>query len=138
MTAPPTPTSATPHTARAAYETGSAFWIAEAKRHDRRLEWLGTSRLLVFFVTLLGGLWVLRSHPGGAAWLLAPVALFVALVARYGQERERLARARRGAAWHERNLARLDGRWAGTGPTGEEHVRDQHLVARDLDVVGEA
>jgi hypothetical protein len=135
MTAPPTP--ATPETAKAAYESRRAFWTAEAARHDRQLERLGSARLLVFFATLLAGTWIVRAHPGWAAWLLVPVGLFVALVALHAQSRERLARARRGAAWHERNLARLDDRWAGTGPTGEEHASEQHLFARDLDVVGE-
>ena len=138
MTAPLTSPHAASENARPAYEARLAFWTAEATRHDRRTEQLGTARLLVFFVTLIGGIWILRAHPGWTAWLLVPVGLFIALVALHAQAREHLARARRGAAWHERNLARVDERWAGTGPTGEEHVPEGHLFARDLDLVGEA
>jgi hypothetical protein len=122
---------------RAGYEARRAHWEAQAARHDRRMERLGSARLLVFFTGLLLAIWVLRSHPGLAPWLLLPVGLFVALLVWHAQARAALASARRGAAYHERNLARLDGRWAGAGPTGERHAPESHLYARDLDVVGE-
>ncbi|MFI5179043.1 MAG: DNA mismatch repair protein MutS, partial [Vicinamibacterales bacterium] len=41
--------------------------------------------------------------------------------------------------FYERALARLDGRWAGTGgETGARFLEDAHLYARDLDLFGEA
>ena len=72
-------------------------------------------------------------------WLLAPVAVFFWIGARL--ERAVTARARldRSVAFYERALARLDGRWAGTGgETGERFLDDAHLYARDLDLFGDA
>jgi hypothetical protein len=121
----------------AEYERRLAQWRSEAARLERQQERLGLARLLLFFATLGGAVWVLRSHPAHAAWLLAAVAAFAVLVVRHARVGERLVRARRGIAHHERNLARLAGRWSGTGRTGEDGVPEGHLYARDLDVVGE-
>ena len=93
MTAPLTSPHAASENARPAYEARLAFWTAEATRHDRRTEQLGTARLLVFFVTLIGGIWILRAHPGWTAWLLVPVGLFIALVALHAQAVDRWARS---------------------------------------------
>jgi hypothetical protein len=138
MTARPTATPASLAAVRTAYEARLAFWTAAAASHAKRLERLGGARLLVFFAGGAGWIWVVRSHPAWVLWLAVPAGLFVVLVMLHAQVRERLAEARRGAAWHERNLARLDERWAGTGPTGEAHVPPNHLFALDLDVVGHA
>jgi len=126
-----------PHATAAEYERRLAAWRGQVVDDERLQERLGTARLLLFFATLGGAVWVLRVHPAFAAWLLVGVALFVALVVLHARIGERLQRARRGIAHHERNLARLDGRWAGSGPTGEADLPETHLFARDLDVVGE-
>ncbi len=70
-------------------------------------------------------------------WLLAPAAAYVWTGGRL--ERALTARARfgRAVAFYERALARLDGRWAGTGgETGDRFLDDEHLYARDLDLFG--
>ena len=49
------------------------------------------------------------------------------------------ARLGRAVMFYERALARLGGRWAGTGgETGDRFQDDGHLYARDLDLFGEA
>jgi hypothetical protein len=72
-------------------------------------------------------------------WLLAPAAAYVWI----GGQLERALGARacfgRAVAFYERALARLDGRWAGTGgETGDRFLDDEHLYARDLDLFGAA
>ncbi len=119
------------------YERRLQSWRALVAVDERRQERLGLVRLLLFFATLGGAVWVLRLHPDFAAWLLVPVALFAMLVVLHARCGERLVRARRGIVHHERNLARLAGRWAGYGPTGEAGLPETHLYARDLDVVGD-
>ena len=48
-------------------------------------------------------------------------------------------RLERGIGFYERALARLDGRWIGTGSeTGDRFVDDAHLYAHDLDLFGPA
>ena len=72
-------------------------------------------------------------------WLLAFAAAFYWAGAQL--ERAINARARLGRAvlFYERALARLDGRWAGTGgETGDRFLHDEHLYAQDLDLFGEA
>ena len=72
-------------------------------------------------------------------WLLAPSAAFV--WAGVWLDRAVNARARwgRAVAFYERALARLDGRWAGTGgETGGRFLDEAHLYARDLDLFGAA
>jgi hypothetical protein len=69
------------------------------------------------------------------AWMLAPFAGFIVLVAvhaRVLQRNERAARARR---LYERGVDRLEGRWAGSGPDGARFLAD-HPYARDLDLFG--
>ena len=70
-------------------------------------------------------------------WLLAPAAAFAALLVGHARVRRRRRQAERGIAFHERGLARLDGRWAGTGRTGARFVDPHHPYADDLDVFGE-
>jgi hypothetical protein len=72
-------------------------------------------------------------------WLLVPAAAFVWT----GGPLDRAVRARarfvRSVAFYDRALARLDGRWAGTGgETGDRFLDDGHLYARDLDLFGAA
>ena len=70
-------------------------------------------------------------------WLVAPAAAFVILLAVHQRVRRRRLRAERGAAFYRRGIARLDGRWAGTGRTGARFSDPHHPYARDLDLFGE-
>ena len=72
-----------------------------------------------------------------AGWLLLPALVFAGLVVWHGGIRHRQARARRAAALYEAGLARLDGRWQGTGSRGDDFVPEGHLYAVDLDLFGE-
>ncbi len=69
-------------------------------------------------------------------WLLAPAAVFFWLGGRMQALEERRAGLSRAIAFYDRALARLDGRWAGTGESGERFLDDHHLYARDLDLFG--
>ena len=72
-----------------------------------------------------------------AWWLFVPAAAFFWAgnqLDRAIKDRERLNRA---IAFFERALARLDGRWAGTGEAGDRFADDSHLYSRDLDLFGE-
>jgi hypothetical protein len=72
-------------------------------------------------------------------WLLAPAAAFFWAGARLERAVHTRARLGRAVMFYERALARLDGRWTGTGgETGDRFLDDAHLYARDLDLFGEA
>lgn len=71
-------------------------------------------------------------------WLVAPLLLLIVLgfrMYRLEVERDGLSRA---VAYYERGMARLDGRWAGRGETGEGFLDAGHLYGLDLDIFGPA
>ena len=72
-------------------------------------------------------------------WLLAPAIAFFWAGGRLDRAVNARARLTRSVAFYERALARLDGRWTGTGgETGDRFLDDGHLFARDLDIFGPA
>jgi hypothetical protein len=81
---------------------------------------------------------------GFAAWrgilspwvLLAPAALFAALVRRHDHVIRAREACARSVAFYERGIARLEDRWAGGGDWGERYRDDRHLYANDLDLFG--
>ena len=92
---------------------------------------------LAAFVAALALAWLsLGAHRISAAWLAVPLAAFVALAALHDRVFRARARLRRAIAFHERALARLDGRFAGTGTPGDEWADPAHPCALDLDLFG--
>jgi hypothetical protein len=99
-------------------------------RRDR----IGYLRLLVF----LGAAAIVwyAFHGLSIWWILAPLAMFVALV--WWQSRmERDAEcSRRAIQFYERGLARLEDRWHGEGEDGARFADPHHACASDLDLFG--
>ena len=82
---------------------------------------------------------VFAHHLFSVWWLLAPAALYFWAGGPLDRAIKLRARLDRAVAFYERALARLDGRWAGTGgETGDRFLEDAHLYARDLDLFGAA
>ena len=72
-------------------------------------------------------------------WVLAPAAAFFWAGGRLDRAVNARARLDLAVAFYERAIARLDGRWAGTGAeTGDRFLDSAHLYARDLGLFGEA
>jgi hypothetical protein len=69
-------------------------------------------------------------------WAAIPVVVFVTLAVQHESLLRVLERRRRAARFFERALARLDGRWAGTGEPGDRYLDPAHPYARDLDLFG--
>jgi hypothetical protein len=105
-------------------------------RLDRRDAAIARGRLAVFVAALALGWLALVAHRLSAAWLAAPVAGFVVLAALHDRLFRDRSRLRRAIAFHERALARLDGRFAGTGTSGESFADPAHPYALDLDLFG--
>ena len=105
---------------------------------ERQHRTLGYLRLLVVLAAVAMAFVAFDRGALSGWWLLVPAAAFFGLgggLQRLETERARLSRA---AAFYERALARLDGRWAGTGEKGVRFVDEHHLYARDLDIFGNA
>ena len=93
---------------------------------------------LALAVVILVGIWAAWDRQlFAAAWLLLPVAAFLALVLWHQNVRHARERARRAGQWYEAGLARLEGLWPGTGARGDSFVPAEHLYASDLDLFGE-
>jgi hypothetical protein len=69
-------------------------------------------------------------------WAAIPLMVFITLAVRHERVLRVLERRRRAARFFERGLARLDGRWAGTGEPGDRYLDPAHPYARDLDLFG--
>jgi len=108
---------------------------AEIAARERRHRALGYWRLAavacgvaIVGMALFGSVSVL--------WAAIPLVVFVTLAVRHERLLRVLERRRRAARFFERGLARLDGRWAGTGETGDRYLDPAHPYARDLDIFG--
>ena len=69
------------------------------------------------------------------AWALVPAIAFGGLLVVHARVLNRAERAQRAHRLYQRGLARLEGRWAGTGMDGSRFL-DDHPYARDLDLFG--
>jgi hypothetical protein len=105
------------------------------RRHVR----IGNLRGIVFVMVLAAAFAAFGRGVFSGWWLVAPVAMFVWVSVRLDAAVNARERFRRAVAFYERALARLEGRWSGTGgETGERFLEDSHMYARDLDLFGEA
>ncbi len=109
--------------------------MAEISAREARHQQLGYYRL----ASVVAGavvLWLAIEQSISILWLLIPVAVFVGLIVLHEQLLRRLERRRRAAAFFEKGMARLDGKWAGTGEAGERYSDPEHPYAADLDLFG--
>ncbi len=124
-------------------DTVHAEYTARLARHSAARDALAQrdSRLsdirLYIVVAAAIGAWLAWGGHWFSPWLLVlfPLA-FVVLAIGHERVAARLALARRRVAFYERGLARLEGRWAGAGVSGERFLAPEHPYAADLDVFG--
>ena len=108
---------------------------AEAARVGQLDDVLGNARLGLFVV---GVALAILAWQGGTSWVVpaGAFALFVPLVAAHARIIGRRRRAERVATFHEKGVARVDGRWAGQGSSGARFLDEDHPYAADLDLFG--
>ncbi|BDC51385.1 DNA mismatch repair protein [Bryobacterales bacterium F-183] len=111
------------------YEARLAHWRTVLQAEDKRYGQFSDFRMW----TVIAGL--------GLAWWDLPyagiaAAVFFVLMVMHSRIDERRIAARRGIAYFERGLARLQGKWAGSGPTGDRFLDSNHVFAADLDLFG--
>jgi MutS domain V len=100
---------------------------------DRRV---GDARLLAFLVLVVLGVLIVRGAGIALWWLLLPVLGFATLVFIHESIRQAADRSRRSVQFYANGLARLDGRWQGTGSSGLSYLDNDHPYAADLDLFG--
>jgi hypothetical protein len=107
-----------------------------AQELDRKLDRLGSLRLLVFGIGLVLVWLVFVSRIIGAWWLALPAVAFVFLLFRYDRVRRAGRKAQRAVSYYEFGLDRLEDRWPGRGHAGQRFLDENHLYALDLDIFG--
>jgi hypothetical protein len=109
---------------------------AEAARWAKIERSVSYSRLAVMLVLLVAAWLSIQSALFSPWWTALPLLAFLALVIVHRRVLERGAVATRAAGYYEAGLARIEDRWAGTGPTGIRFLAERHPYAVDLDLFG--
>jgi hypothetical protein len=107
--------------------------LAEAKKMEGRIANL---RLLVFLIAIPVVYGSLVREWFSPYWIAAPVAMFTGLVIAHAPTIKSIASLECAARYYENGIARVEGRWHGTGMTGEHLIPHDHPYAADLDVFG--
>ncbi len=109
---------------------------AEIALRERRHQWLAYARLAAA-VSALAVVWMALARDAfSILWVLVPVAVFVAFIVIHENLLRVVERRRRAQRYFERGMARLDGKWIGTGEPGDRYLVPEHPYAQDLDLFG--
>jgi CBS domain-containing protein len=126
-----------PRDPRAEYRRRIEFWSDEIARADRQYLLISNSRLVLAAVIAFLAWQAFVSYRIAPIWPLLATTGFVGLAILHARMQLRIDRARRARQLYERGMARLDARWAGSGPDGARFL-EGHPFARDLDLFGPA
>jgi len=108
---------------------------ADIAARERRHRILGYSRLAAV-TGAAAVVWLALAGELSIVWVAVPIAVFAVLVVIHDRLLRVLERRRRAQRFFERALARLDGKWAGSGEPGDRYLDAAHPYARDLDLFG--
>jgi len=107
-----------------------------AAREEWRQQLTGNARVAVVLVVVALAYPILVTGQLGVGWLAVPVVLFWIVSIVHDRVTRGWQRATRAVEFYEKGLARLDGRWAGQGQTGDRFLDPSHPYAIDLDLFG--
>ncbi|HUB83019.1 MAG TPA: hypothetical protein VMB03_29670 [Bryobacteraceae bacterium] len=107
--------------------------IAECQLRHRKL---GYARLAVVLAAAAIAVLALGWQAINILWMLVPGAIFAGLMVAHDRVLKDLERRRRAAAFFEKSIARLDGKWPGAGEPGDRYLTADHPYAADLDIFG--
>jgi hypothetical protein len=108
---------------------------ADIAWRERRHRTLAYSRLAAV-MSAAAVVWLALAGHLSIVWITVPIAVFAVLAVIHDQLLRTLELRRRAQRFFERALARLDGKWAGTGEPGDRYLDPAHPYARDLDLFG--
>ena len=103
---------------------------------ERRHVALGNAQLAVAVAGIVAAWMAVARHWFTPWWLFAPLVVFAALALVHESTIRGRKRAERLAAFYEKCIARIEGRWAGHGDGGERFNDPAHPYAEDLDLFG--
>jgi len=111
-------------------------WNSANQRLEKRFNAIGNWRLITALTFVLLAWLVWGAGSISSWWLLAPVAVFIALAVWHGRVVRERTFARRAITYYDHGLARLADHWMGTGNTGERFSNPEHVYSGDLDIFG--
>src|SRR4029450_7050601 len=112
-------------------------WTGEIASGEATSLRLSNSRLTVAAALAIIGWQAFVSHRVSAILPVVVLVVFGVLVVLHARVLNRIEQATRARQLYERGMARLDFKWAGTGPDGARFL-EGHPFARDLDLFGPA
>ena len=118
------------------YDARLAARRSTAASLSRRCDLVANLRLAVFIVAVLIAWMSFWAQWISWLWLCVAGAGFVALMFIHDRALRARKRAEDSTAFYEQCLARLDGRWAGNGLSGDDLAPPDHPYAGDLDLFG--
>jgi hypothetical protein len=108
---------------------------ADIVRRERRHGMLGYGKLAAAAAGAMV-VWMALIHAVSIVWVLFPAVILLALSVLHERVLRLVERRRRAVRYFEKALARLDGKWAGTGEAGDRYLDPAHPNAQDLDLFG--
>jgi hypothetical protein len=118
------------------YSQRLEFWRKAHARAAGHYRQLGNARLLTGVAAVVIAGCSFGAGLIAAWWLLAPLAIFIALAIVHDRVDRTRAAAARGIAYFAHAVARLTSHWIGKGNQGERFRDPKHVYADDLDVFG--
>jgi Flp pilus assembly protein TadB len=103
------------------------------KKNDGRYV---AAKVVVLAAGALAAAWLVKYAPGRLPLLVIVLVVFALVFVLHERVLRRLRTTRQRKGFYERGLARLEGRWPGTGRRGEQFLEASHPYARDLDLFG--
>ncbi|MGC2162565.1 MAG: mismatch repair protein [Silvibacterium sp.] len=94
------------------------------------------AKIAVFAIGALLAAWLMKYAPGRLPLLAIVLAIFALTFVLHERVLRSLRRTRQRINFYQRGLARLEGRWPGTGRQGDQFLEAAHPYARDLDLFG--
>ena len=125
---------------RAAHATYLAVRKQTEAELDGKARAIGNGRLFAALVAVGGFVATVFAHLPRETWLavIGAVVLFAILVVLHAQVHAQKDRAAAAMRFHERAIARMDGKWRAFPSTGERWASATHPYSGDLDVFGRA
>ena len=127
---------ATSSAARAEYQRRRDGFFIELQRQAKSDRKLSLTRLGLFVVGLGMAAMSLTASEVAPWWCLVPFGMFAVAIVFHERVVRRLERCRRGIAYHDVNMDRLEHRWQDAQPIGERYVDEHHPYEFDLDLFG--
>lgn len=127
---------ASPSTARAEYQRRRDSFFVELQQLAKIDRKLSLTRLGLFVVGVGLAAMSLTANEVAVWWCLIPFGIFAAAIVWHERVLRQLDRCRRGIAYHDVNIDRLENRWQDAQPIGERYVDERHPYEFDLDLFG--